>query len=104
MLDYIHRHRRDIARVDRYPDVRTRSVIELAERCSWEAEHSRHVAELALALFDQTKRVHGFGDKERELLTFGSYLHDIGNHISFKGHHRHSYYLIKNGDLRGFAA
>ncbi len=103
LLDYIHRHRRDIARVDRYPDVRKRSVIELAERCSWESEHSRHVAELALALFDQTKRIHGLGDKEREWLEFGSYLHDIGNHISFKGHHRHSYYLIKNGNLRGFA-
>jgi exopolyphosphatase/guanosine-5'-triphosphate,3'-diphosphate pyrophosphatase len=29
-------------------------------------------------------------------------LHDIGNHISYEKHHRHSYYLIKNGDLRGF--
>ena len=103
LLDYIHRHRRDIARVDRYPDVRRRSVIELAERCSWDSEHSRHVAALALALFDQTKRVHGLGDKEREWLEFGSFLHDIGNHISYKGHHRHSYYLIKNGNLRGFA-
>ena len=102
VLDYIHRHRRDIARVDRYPDVRRRSVVELAERCSWEAEHSRQVASLALALFDQTRRVHGLGDKEREWLEFGSFLHDIGNHISYKGHHRHSYYLIKNGDLRGF--
>ena len=26
LLDYIHRHRKDIARVDRYPDVRRRSV------------------------------------------------------------------------------
>jgi len=103
LLDYIHRHRRDIARVDRYPDVRKRSVIELAERCSWESDHSRHVADLALALFDQTRRIHGLGAKEREWLEFGSYLHDIGNHISFKGHHRHSYYLIKNGNLRGFA-
>ena len=34
LLDYIHRHRKDIARVDRYPDVRRRSVIELAERCA----------------------------------------------------------------------
>ena len=102
VLDYIHRHRRDIARVDRYPDVRKRSVIELAERCSWEADHSRKVAELALALFDQTRRIHGLGDKEREWLELASYLHDIGNHISYKGHHRHSYYLIKNGDLRGF--
>ena len=23
-------------------------------------------------------------------------------HISYEGHHKHSYYLIKNGDLRGF--
>ena len=102
VLDYIHRHRRDIARVDRYPDVRKRSVIELAERCSWEGDHSRQVAELALALFDQTRRVHGLGAREREWLELGSYLHDIGNHISYKGHHRHSYYLIKNGNLRGF--
>jgi len=29
-------------------------------------------------------------------------LHDIGTHISYARHHRHSYYLIKNGDLRGF--
>jgi exopolyphosphatase/guanosine-5'-triphosphate,3'-diphosphate pyrophosphatase len=29
-------------------------------------------------------------------------MHDIGSHISFGRHHRHSYYLITNGDLRGF--
>ena len=102
VLDYIHRHRHEIKRVDRYPDVRRRSVIELAERCSWEADHSRQVAALALALFDQTKNIHGLGDREREWLDYAAYLHDIGNHISFQGHHRHSYYLIKNGDLRGF--
>jgi exopolyphosphatase/guanosine-5'-triphosphate,3'-diphosphate pyrophosphatase len=102
VLDYIHRHRRDIARVDRYPDVRKRSVVELAERCSWEGDHSRQVAALALGLFDQTRRVHGLGDKQREWLEFASFLHDIGNHISYKSHHRHSYYLIKNGNLRGF--
>ena len=41
LLDYIHAHRKDIARVDSYPDVRRRSVIELAERCAWEADHSQ---------------------------------------------------------------
>jgi exopolyphosphatase/guanosine-5'-triphosphate,3'-diphosphate pyrophosphatase len=102
VLDYIHRHRSDIARVDRYPDVRRRSTIELAERCNWEADHSRQVAKLALALFDQTVAIHGLGDREREWLEFASLLHDIGNHISYQKHHRHSYYLIKHGDLRGF--
>ena len=102
VLDYIHRHRSEIARVDRYPDVRRRSTIELAERCNWEAEHSKQVTRLALDLFDQTKTLHGLGDKEREWLEYASVLHDIGNHISYERHHQHSYYLIKNGDLRGF--
>jgi exopolyphosphatase/guanosine-5'-triphosphate,3'-diphosphate pyrophosphatase len=102
LLDYIHGHRKHIARVDSYPDVRRRSVIELAERCEWEADHSTQVAALALTLFDYTKRIHGLGDDEREWLEYASFLHDAGNHISYGKHHRHSYYLIKNGDLRGF--
>ena len=102
LLDYIHQHRRDIARIDRYPDVRRRSVVELAERCAWEGEHSRQVAAIALTLFDATKRIHGLGEREREWLEFAGFLHDIGNHISYEKHHRHSYYLIKHGDLRGF--
>jgi exopolyphosphatase/guanosine-5'-triphosphate,3'-diphosphate pyrophosphatase len=102
VLEYIHEHRKEIARVDRYPDIRRRSTIELAERCSWEADHSRQVARLALSLFDQTRDAHRLGDKEREWLEFGALLHDIGMHISYERHHRHSYYLVKNGDLRGF--
>jgi exopolyphosphatase/guanosine-5'-triphosphate,3'-diphosphate pyrophosphatase len=102
LLDYIHRHRRDIARIDKYPDVRRRSVVELAERCAWEAEHSRQVAAIALTMFDATRRIHGLGDREREWLEYSGLLHDIGNHISYEKHHRHSYYLIKHGDLRGF--
>ena len=33
VLDYIHRNRAKIRKADRYPDVRRRSVVELAERC-----------------------------------------------------------------------
>ncbi|MBY0495265.1 MAG: Ppx/GppA family phosphatase [Cyanobacteria bacterium] len=102
LLDYIHKHRTHIAQVDQYPDVRRRSVIELAERCAWEADHSRQVAALALTLFDYTRRIHELGDREREWLEYASFLHDIGNHISYLKHHRHSYYLVKHGDLRGF--
>lgn len=102
VLDYIHRHRKEITRVDRYPDVRRRSTIELAERCNWEAEHSKQVAKMALSIFEQTRHIHELGEREQEWLEYASLLHDIGNHISYERHHRHSYYLIKNGDLRGF--
>ncbi|HXI27883.1 MAG TPA: Ppx/GppA phosphatase family protein, partial [Vicinamibacterales bacterium] len=102
ILDYIARHRKEIAQADRYPDVRRRSVFELAERFDFWSEHSQHVARLALALFDQTRAIHGLTDREREWLEYAAILHDVGVHISYEGHHKHSYYLITNGDLRGF--
>src|SRR6266550_6426107 len=102
VLDYISRHRKEIAQADRYPDVRRRSVFELAERCHYWPEHSQHVARLAIALFDQTRAIHGLTDREREWLEYAAILHDIGVHISYERHHKHSFYLIKNGDLRGF--
>jgi exopolyphosphatase/guanosine-5'-triphosphate,3'-diphosphate pyrophosphatase len=102
VLDYIRRNRRQIAQVDKIPDVRRRSALELAERCNYYAEHAQQVVRLALALFDQTRAVHGLTDREREWLEYAALLHDVGGLISYARHHRHSYYLIKNGDLRGF--
>ena len=102
VLDYIHQHRTEIARADRYPDVRRRSVVELGERCNYFAQHAAQVSRLAVSMFDQTRGVHGLKDKEREWLEYAALLHDVGVHISYDKHHRHSYYLIKHGDLRGF--
>ena len=101
-LDYIRRNRVQIANVEKYPDVRRRSVFELAERCSYARDHSRQVARLALELFDQTRPAHRLDGRAREWLEYAALLHDIGVHISHARHHKHSYYLIKNGDLRGF--
>jgi exopolyphosphatase/guanosine-5'-triphosphate,3'-diphosphate pyrophosphatase len=102
ILDYIARHRKQIAQADRYPDVRRRSVVELAERCNYWPEHAAQVARIAVALFDQTRGTHALTDREREWLEYAALLHDIGVHISYERHHKHSYYLIRNGDLRGF--
>jgi exopolyphosphatase/guanosine-5'-triphosphate,3'-diphosphate pyrophosphatase len=102
VLDYIQKNGSHIKTVDRYPDVRRRSTIELAERCGYRAAHAQQVARLALSLFDATRRVHRLGSREREWLEYGALLHDIGMHISYEQHHKHSYYLIKHGGLRGF--
>ena len=101
-LDYIRRNRAHIANVEKYPDVRRRSVVGLAERCSYAREHARQVARLALQLFDQTQAAHRLDGRAREWLEYAALLHDIGVHISHPRHHKHSYYLVKNGDLRGF--
>jgi exopolyphosphatase/guanosine-5'-triphosphate,3'-diphosphate pyrophosphatase len=102
VLDYIQKNRSKIRKAERYPDIRRRSIIELGERCGFWLEHAQQVARLALSIFDQSRSAHGLGDREREWLEYGALLHDIGVHISYERHHRHSYYLIKNGGLRGF--
>lgn len=103
-LDYISRHipelkiRRDV------PDIRRRSVLDLARRCDWHELHSKQVCRLTMMLFDELQSLHRLGDKERELIEYGALLHDIGWHISKDGHHKHSLYLILNGGLKGFAS
>jgi exopolyphosphatase/guanosine-5'-triphosphate,3'-diphosphate pyrophosphatase len=102
VLDFIDGNRKRIASIERYPDIRRRSVVELGERCRWYPEHAEHVARLALSLFDQTRSIHQLGDRAREWLEYAALLHDIGGHISYLNHHKHSYYLIHHGGLRGF--
>jgi exopolyphosphatase/guanosine-5'-triphosphate,3'-diphosphate pyrophosphatase len=102
VLDYIQRNTSHIRTADRYPDVRRRSVIELGERCNYFPAHAQQVARLALALFDGLRSRHELGAREREWLEYAALLHDVGTHISYENHHKHAYYLIRHGDLRGF--
>ena len=102
VLDYIKRNSGHIRTAERYPDVRRRSVVELAERCHYRPDHAKQVSQLALSLFDATRKLHGLGAREREWLEYGALLHDLGTLISYDAHHKHSYYLIRHGELRGF--
>lgn len=82
--------------------VRHSAVIDLAEQSGYDATHGRHVAGLALQIFDQTSALHKYGAAERELLEYAALLHEVGMQVSFRGHHRHSYYLIRHSGLQGF--
>ncbi len=82
--------------------IRRASVQSLARRCNWPEAHSRQVARLALELFDQLRELHGLDDDDRELLEYAALLHDVGEHVSTVGHHKHAAYLIAHGQLRGF--
>ena len=64
-------------------------------------EHNRHVAELALAMFDGWHGLHGLGQQYRRLLKTASLLHDIGITINYYSHARHSSYMILNAKIFG---
>ncbi|HKI47110.1 MAG TPA: Ppx/GppA phosphatase family protein [Balneolales bacterium] len=102
ILNYIRKEMREIQMVGHYPDPRRRSVFELLRKCDWHQRHSKHVAQLALKIFDATQPYHKMSENDRELLEYASLMHDIGYYISHRKHHKHALYLILNADLRGF--
>src|SRR2546423_4787416 len=82
-------------------EARERSVLQLAERTHYEAPHSQHVQKLALQLFDSIGARLGCAPEERRLLADAALLHDIGYHISYDKHNKHSYHLIEHAELLG---
>jgi exopolyphosphatase / guanosine-5'-triphosphate,3'-diphosphate pyrophosphatase len=84
--------------------VRERSVLQLARACGFDEAHARHLAHLALDLFDSGRAMglHRLGEAERELLHHAALLHGVGDFLSFSNHHQHTYYIIRHADLLGF--
>jgi exopolyphosphatase/guanosine-5'-triphosphate,3'-diphosphate pyrophosphatase len=102
LVDYLTRHLPDLSIRREVPDPRRRSVLDLGRRSQWHQAHSEQVARICLELFDQLQPIHRLGADARELIEYGCLLHDIGWHIARQGHHKHSMYLILNGDLKDF--
>jgi exopolyphosphatase/guanosine-5'-triphosphate,3'-diphosphate pyrophosphatase len=72
-------------------------ILALMHALEEEPHHVRHVASLAVHLFDELEDLHGLGDHDRFLLEAASYLHDIGWSVAKdgRGHHRESARLIR---------
>jgi exopolyphosphatase/guanosine-5'-triphosphate,3'-diphosphate pyrophosphatase len=88
-----------------FADVRRASVLNLAGQYHLDVAHTRHVAALALGMFDELAELglHAGDPRERELLWAASILHDIGMSVDYDDHHKHSRYLILNAGLPGFS-
>ena len=102
LIDFLSRHRPQLQIRREVPDPRRRAVMDLARRCHWQQEHCTQVARLCVRLFDQLRPLHDLGRRYRELIEYGALLHDIGSLIGQARHHKHSMYLILNGELRPF--
>lgn len=81
-----------------------RPLREFVDRCRGDRRHVEQVRVLALALFDQLGDTLGCEPAERALLEAASLLHDVGQLVSYRRHHRHSYQLIMHADRLGLGA
>jgi exopolyphosphatase/guanosine-5'-triphosphate,3'-diphosphate pyrophosphatase len=79
------------------------SATAFGERYRYDAAHARNVAHLATRLFDELRPEHGLGDRDRLLLEVAAVLHDIGNFVNQRGHHKHSQYLLSVSEVFGLS-
>jgi len=84
--------------------IRQRTVLHLAQRFGVERERADRVAVHALSLYDQTRGLlHHDDGPGRELLWAAAQLHTCGKTINISAYHKHSWYLIRHGELLGYS-
>jgi exopolyphosphatase / guanosine-5'-triphosphate,3'-diphosphate pyrophosphatase len=76
---------------------------EFAERCQSDRRHVEQVRRLALQLYEQLGQTLGCRPEEQVLLEAASLLHDVGQLVSYRKHHKHSYSLITHAERLGLA-
>ena len=71
------------------------SAAALGEKYRYDVAHAPpRGATLATRLYDELKTEHGLGARERLLLEVAALLHDIGNYVSLRSHHKHTQYIL----------
>ena len=68
-----------------------------------EGAHRNLVRKFALHIFDQLKKLHRQGNRERLLLSIAATISDIGNAISQHNHYHHSAYIMEANPLIGLS-
>ena len=99
LLDTLRRE--GLLEFDEDHDAARRSVQQLADRCDDRPDHSQHVAELAVSLFDQVADELRLQPAWRRYLEFAALLANVGVVVSHAKHHLHTYYLVRNAELMG---
>ena len=84
--------------------IRQRTVIHQAQRFAVNQQRAERVASDALTLYDSTKgHLHRDDGSGRDLLWAAAMLHACGQHINLSAYHKHSWYLIRHGELLGYS-
>lgn len=71
------------------------NAINIGRKFNFNESHALSVTELAIKLFNATRRIHRLSVVEKSFLIVASILHDIGMSVSNSSHHKHTQYIIK---------
>ncbi len=84
--------------------IRKRTVLHQVRRFAVNSNRSEQVANFAIEFYENTKGVlHDDDGAGKELLWAAAMLHSCGKHINISSYHKHSWYLIRHGELLGYS-
>ena len=84
--------------------IRERTVIHQAQRFAVDRIRAERVARHAISLYNSASGVlHHDKGEGRDLLWAAAMLHACGQHINLSSYHKHSWYLIRHGELLGYS-
>lgn len=75
----------------------------IAKRYLCNEPHFSFVERMSLHLFDQMKKIHGLGKRERLLLQIASILHSCGEFINMNNVADNSYHIIMSSEIIGLS-
>lgn len=75
----------------------------ISKRYKANQSHINKLREMAISIFDSTKKIHGLGERERLLLEISAILHDCGKYISITASPQCSYDIIMATEIIGLS-
>ncbi|MCX7708755.1 MAG: HD domain-containing protein [Clostridia bacterium] len=74
------------------------TVLSIASKYNFEEKHALFVEKVALQIFDLLQQRFKLRESDRNLLSHACILHDIGNFINDRSHHKYSKFLVENDE------
>ncbi|MGL4876375.1 MAG: HD domain-containing protein [Clostridium sp.] len=77
------------------------SINSLMDKLNVNKPHANQVYFIAKKLFNELRPIHKLSSDFDKILKTAALLHDCGTSIDYYNHHRHSFYIILNSELKG---
>ena len=104
IIDWMLRHDLIVDRFVYQGEIRRRTVMHHAHKYGVSISRAERIAAFALELWDQTRgSLHRAPESSRQLLWAAAMVHRCGLRINTSAYHKHSWYLVQNGELLGYS-
>ncbi|MBR4168337.1 MAG: exopolyphosphatase, partial [Lachnospiraceae bacterium] len=78
-------------------------AVNMSKRYQGDAQRNKLLEDVAVSLFDQTKKIHGCGKRERLLLRIAALLNDCGRFVSLEASAECGYSIIMATEMIGLS-